>query len=104
MVRPGQRVRCASVAANSGTPTPANTTWPSFNWRALRIESSSAVVWWDGLVIEDAPSAARCVQDFFHADHREKFRPRFRAMNIVVEIALHTADRVLVHLRDITFH
>ena len=44
MVRPGQRRRCASVAASSGMPTPANTTWPSLSCRALRIVSSSLAV------------------------------------------------------------
>src|SRR5437588_3997885 len=104
MVRPGQRRRCASVAAKSGMPTPANTTWPSPSWRALKIVSSSAAVWLWGLSIVNALSGARRLQQLVHSDQREKFAPRSRPIDVLVEILRHALDRLRVHQPDILLH
>ncbi len=44
MVRCGAKLRCASVAASSGMPTPANTICPSFSRRAAMTASNSEAV------------------------------------------------------------
>src|SRR3954470_23603357 len=98
MVSPGQRSRCASVAARSGMPIPANTTWPSLSCRALRIASVSDAVWRSVSVIENAPAPAAYGDDFFDADHRQELVPVLRAVDVVVEIFLHAADRIAVDL------
>src|SRR5262249_26695050 len=89
IVSPGQRRRWASVAANSGMPTPANTTCPSSSWRALRIVSSSAAVWACALSIVDALPGARRFQQFVDADQGEELVPRFRPVDEALEILLH---------------
>src|SRR6516165_5118770 len=104
MVRPGQRRRCASVAASSGMPTPANTTCPSPSWRALRIVSSSAAVWLCGLGIVDALSGASRLKQLVHPDQGEKLAPRFRPIDIAIEVFGHAPDRFLVHQPDVVFH
>src|SRR5271166_5468113 len=104
MVRPGQRRRCASVAASSGMPTPANTTCPSLSWRALKIASSSAAVWLCGLSIINARSGARSFQQFLHPEQGEKRTPGFRPIDELVEILLHAANRLLVDQPDILLH
>src|SRR6185437_4879965 len=75
IVNPGQRSRCASVAARSGMPTPANTTWPSLSWRALRTVSSSAAVYVRPSLIVDARAGARRLQQLADTDQREKLGP-----------------------------
>src|SRR5690348_68628 len=103
MVRPGPCSRCASVAASSGIPTPANTTCPSLSWRALRIASSSPAVYAALCVIDGRPRTRR-VQDFLHPNQVEKFGPRFWPINETVEIFTHAADRILVHEIDVILH
>src|ERR1041385_7576140 len=68
IVSPGHRRRCASVAAKSGMPTPANTTCPSLSCRALRMARISDAVYWDDLVIENALALAGCRHDFLGTD------------------------------------
>src|SRR5215470_4713343 len=72
MVRCGAELRCASVAASSGMPMPANTICPSFKRReAITASSSEAVkACSDGgcLVIVDAPAAAARIEYLVHAD------------------------------------
>src|SRR5713101_7351898 len=104
IVNPGQRRRCASVAASSGMPTPANTTCPSLSWRALKIVSSSAAVWLCALSIVDTLSGARRFEQLVHPDQREKLAPRFRAVDEPLEILRHALDRLLVHQSDIVLH
>src|SRR5438874_3552731 len=104
MVRPGQRSRCASVAASSGMPTPANTTCPSSSCRALRMVSSSAALWFAGLCIVDAPAGARRLQQLVEPDQLQELGPRFRGVDEAVEIFLHTLDGVAVHQLDIGAH
>src|SRR5215210_7020834 len=101
MVSPGQSSRWASVAARSGMPTPANTTWPFLSSRALRIVSSSAAVWLRASIIVDAPPLADGVEDFFQPDEVEECGPGFRPVDVAVEVFLHAADRVLVHQADV---
>src|SRR5436189_5303121 len=98
MVSPGQRRRCARVAASSGMPTPANTVCPSLSWRALTMVSSSAAVCSCALLsIIDALPGAGGFEQLVHADEGEKLAPRFRAVHVIVEILLHSVDRILVH-------
>src|SRR5688572_7958963 len=85
-------------------PTPANTTCPSLSWRALRMVSNSAAVWLCILSIVNALPCARRFQQFVDADHGEKFRPGFWAVNETVEILLHSRNRILVHQFDIVLH
>src|SRR5215467_9143991 len=87
MVSPGQRSRCASVAASKGMPMPAKTTWPSLSCRALRIASVSEAVWRRS-VIENAPAPAACTDDFLHADLRQELVPVLRAVDVLVEVFL----------------
>src|SRR3974390_1885205 len=101
IVSPGQRRRCASVAARSGMPTPANTTCPSLSWRALNTASSSAAVWPCALVIIDAHSGARGLQQLIHADQGEELVPRFWSVDELVQILPHPADRLFVDQADI---
>src|SRR5204863_5540105 len=101
MVSPGQRSRWASVAAKRGMPMPANTTWPSRSWRALRIASVSDAVWRSVSVIENAPAPAACRDDFIEADHRQEIVPALRAVDVGVEVLLHAADRIAVDLLHI---
>src|SRR5271165_4181712 len=75
IVRPGQRSRCASVAASNGMPTPANTTCPSLSWRALRIARTSAAVCDCASVIVDAPPLLTGLDHLVHADQRQKVGP-----------------------------
>src|SRR5690242_15118335 len=103
MVRPGQRSRCASVAARSGIPTPANTTCPSLSWRALRMVNSSAAVWVAALGIVNARPCPCRFEQLFHTDQGEKLAPRFRAIHELLEVVLHAFDRLLVHEPDIIF-
>src|SRR3974390_185219 len=104
MVRPGQRRRCAKVAARSGMPTPANTTWPSLSWRALRMVSSSAAVWPCALSIVDALSGTRCFEQFVHSDQGKKIAPAFRTIDEFFQILLHPGHGLLVHQADIVLH
>src|SRR5271166_7065039 len=104
MVRPGQRRRCASVAASSGMPTPANTTCPSLSWRALRIVSNSAAVWLCALSIVDAVSGAGRFEQLVHPDQSEELVPRLRPIDVLIEILRHTLDRLLVHQSHIVLH
>src|SRR5712692_438357 len=104
IVKPGQRRRCASVAARSGMPTPANTSCPSLSWRALKIVSSSAAVWLCALSIVNALTGARRFEQFVHPDQSEKFAPRFRPVDELVEVLRHARDRLLVHQPDIVLH
>src|SRR5258708_654040 len=103
IVSPGHRSRCASVAASSGTPTPANTTWPSLSWRALRIVRSSAAVW-HSLAIGNGLPRAGGLQQVGHADQIEELRPRFRTVDKTVQIFLHARHRILVHQADVVLH
>src|ERR1043166_7577621 len=102
IVRPGQRSRCASVAARSGMPTPANTTWPSSSCRALRMVSSSAAVW--PLSIVNALPGARRFEQLVDPDQGEKLAPRFRRVDEAVQVLLHPVERILVHQRDVGLH
>src|SRR5262249_47180158 len=104
MVSPGQRRRCASVAARSGMPTPANTTCPSLSWRALKIVSSSAAVWLWALSIVDALSRARRFEQLVHPDQSKKFAPRLRAIDMAFEVLRHAVDRILVHQIHVLLH
>src|ERR1700732_254515 len=97
IVSPGQRSRCASVAASSGMPTPANTTCPSLSWRALKIVSSSAAVWHCDLCIGDDLPGASGLQQIVHADEVEKLGPRCRTVDEAVQVLLHAGHRILVH-------
>src|SRR5580692_10378928 len=101
MVRPGQRSRCARVAARSGMPTPAKTTCPSLSWRALRMASNSAGVGGCALSVVNGPSRASRSQDFVHSDQTEEIRPRFRTVHEPVQILLDPLDRILVHQTDV---
>src|SRR3954451_20552062 len=103
MVRPGQRRRWASVAASKGTPTPAKTTCPSFNCRALRIILSSEAEWLVVSVIENAPAPTARRHDFINADQRKEFVPVYRSVDVLIEVLLHAADRVPVDLFHIGF-
>src|SRR5260370_18431711 len=104
IVKPGQRRRCASVAARSGMPTPANTSCPSLSWRALKIASSSVAVWLCALSIVNARSGARRFEQFVRPDQSEKFAPRFRPVDERFKILLHACHRLLVHQSDIVLH
>src|SRR5215469_4040147 len=104
MVRPGQRRRCASVAASSGMPTPANTTCPSLSWRALRIVSSSAAVWVCALSIVNARSCACCFHELVEPDEVEELVPRFGPQHAALEILPHAVDRVFVDQLDVLLH
>src|SRR3954464_4816658 len=79
MVRWGAKLRCASVAASSGMPMPANTICPSFSSReAITASSSEAVNACLGalcLVIVDAPAAAARIEHLVHADLGEIVGP-----------------------------
>src|SRR2546421_8905335 len=98
MVSPGQRRRCARVAASSGMPTPANTVCPSLSWRALRMVSSSAAVCSCArLSIIDALPGARRFEQLVHPDQGEEVAPRFGAVDELVEVVLHSLGRLLVH-------
>src|SRR6266508_4026565 len=103
MVRPGQRSRWASVAARSGMPTPANTSWPSSSWRALKMVSSSAAVWLWALSIVNALPGARRFEQLVDPDQTEKLAPRFRRVDEAVHVLLHPIDGILVHQRDVGF-
>src|SRR6266700_6164881 len=104
MVRPGQRRRCAKVAASSGMPTPANTTWPSSSCRALKIVSSSAALWSVVLVIVDAFPGAGRFQQLVEADEVQELGPRFRPVNAPIKVLLHALDRIPVHQVDVVPH
>src|SRR5579884_2783524 len=86
IVSPGQPRRCANVAASNGMPTPANTTCPSFSWRALRTVSSSAAVYGRPSRIVDAHAGAPRLQQLVDADQRQEVDPRFRAIDKTVEV------------------
>src|SRR5262249_834303 len=103
IVSPGQRSRCASVAAKSGMPTPANTTWPSVSWRALRMVSSSAALY-PGLSIVDALPGARRLEQFVDPDQGQKFAPRFRCVDEALDVLLHPFDGIVVHQPHVIFH
>src|SRR6185437_12280210 len=98
---PGQRRRCARVAARSGIPMPANTTWPSCNWRALRIVRISAAVYWEALDIKNTLPFPTGAHDFFRPDQRQKLVPRLGTIDVFVEILAHSLDGVAVDLFDI---
>ena len=68
MVRPGACSLCANVAASSGIPTPANTTWPLRNKRALITASSSLAVYPTVLIIINAGSATAGVEQFLEPE------------------------------------
>src|SRR5262249_20175679 len=101
IVSPGQRSRCASVAAKSGIPTPANTTCPSLSCRALRMVSSSAAVQLCFSSIVDAFPGARRLEQFFDSDQGQKVTPRFRSINETVHVLLHAFDRIAIHQRHV---
>src|SRR5689334_10701970 len=88
IVRPGACSRCASVAARSGIPTPANTTWPSRKSRALITAISSLALQSGASIVMDGGPAAARVEQFFEPEQVEVFGPRFRAVEIAVEIGL----------------
>src|SRR5438067_2951816 len=88
MVRPGQRRRCASVAASSGIPTPANTTCPSSSCRALRMVRSSAALWFAILGIVNAPAGAGRLQQLVEPGQIQELGPGLRAVDEAVEILL----------------
>src|SRR5262245_712840 len=104
MVRPGQCRRCASVAARSGMPTPANTTCPSPSCRALSMVSNSAAVWLWLLGIVDALPGASRLEQLISPDQGEEFVPRLRLVNEPLEILLHAVDRVAVHQSRVVLH
>src|SRR5262249_33863284 len=98
MVRPGQRKRCAKVAASSGMPTPANTTCPSCSWRALRMVNSSAAVWWAWVLsIIDALPGARGLDQAVDPDQAEELVPGLRRVDETLEVLLHARHRIAVH-------
>src|SRR5215471_1997598 len=103
IVRPGPWSRWAKVAASSGMPTPANTTCPSFNWRALRTASSSLAVYADLCVI-DRRSRPRGLQDLVDPDEIEKRGPGFRPVHEPIEIFVHPGDRIVVYEVDVILH
>src|SRR6516165_6933688 len=98
MVRPGACSRCANVAANSGMPTPANTTCPSRNSRALMTASSSLAVSSSALVVINADSAASRGKQFFEPDQLEVLSPRLRTVEIALEVG---PDALLCLLPDL---
>src|SRR5216684_2605149 len=98
MVRPGACSRCAKVAANSGMPTPANTTWPSRSSRALITARSSLAVHRAALVVIDAFPAAACIEQLLEPEEVEILGPRFRAVKIAVEVCPHAELGVLLYL------
>src|SRR5579883_2636558 len=103
MVRPGPCRRCASVAASSGMPTPANTTWPSRSSRPAMTASSSLAVKSRCrgrsrvLVVIDPPPAARRVQQLLEAEELEILGPALGSVNVAREILFHALRRVLAH-------
>src|SRR5580693_2524495 len=102
IVRPGQCSLCASVAASSGTPTPANTTCPSSSWRALKIASiSEAVQRWLSVIV-DAPPLVGGLKQLVKADQRQKIRPRLRLIDVALKIGAHAFDWLRVYFRHIS--
>src|SRR5262249_4327126 len=104
IVSPGQRSRCASVAAKSGMPTPANTTCPSLSWRALRVVSSSAALEPCFLSIVNALPGAGRLEQFVDPDQGQKFAPRFRSVDEALDVLLHPFDGIVVHQRHVILH
>src|SRR5262245_28859470 len=92
IVRCGACVRWASVAANSGTPTPANTICPSFSSRpAITANSPDAVYVEAGapwLVIVDAPSAPARVKHLPHSELGKIVGPGFGLVIELLQILL----------------
>src|SRR4029453_3000290 len=101
MVNPGQRSRCARVAASSGMPTPATTTCPSVSWRGLRVGGSAGAVYLGFLSIVDALPGARRLEQFLDSDQGEKFAPRFRSVDVAFHVLLHPFDGMVVHKRPV---
>src|SRR3954449_12474742 len=105
IVRPGHRVRCASVAASSGMPTPANTTCPSLSCRALRIARSSAADTAGGaLSVVNGPPRASGREQLIQADQIEKRRPRLRAVDVAIEILAHAVHWIAVGQAHVVLH
>src|SRR6185312_3431650 len=101
IVRPGQCRPCASVAASSGMPTPANTTWPSFRSRELITASSSLAVYGSSLLIGDAPAMPRRLEQIAESEQVKVIDPRLRAVDVAIEVLGHPVDGVLVDERSI---
>src|SRR5260370_32202219 len=80
IVSPGQRSRCASVAAKSGMPTPANTTCPLLSCRALMMVSSSSAVYLRFSSIVDVLPGAPRLEQLLDPDQGEHLAPRFRTV------------------------
>src|SRR5262249_42098415 len=103
MVRPGPFRRCARVAARSGMPTPAQTTWPARRSRPAIPARSSLAVYGSCfgrsrvLVVIDPPPAARRVQHLLDAEEIEIVRPALGAVNVAIEILGDALGRVLAH-------
>src|SRR5215471_3125401 len=99
IVRPGPCRRCASVAASSGMPTPANTTWPSFRSRLAITASNSLVVWLLARssriisVVIDAPSAPRSIEQLLHAEEAEILGPALGPIDVALEVFGHALLR-----------
>src|SRR5215470_1218739 len=104
IVRPGHRSCCASVAARSGMPTPANTTCPSRSCRALSTASNSAAVTHVSLRIVERPPRPCRLEQLAHTDEFEELRPRPRAVDETFEVLAHAADRIVVHEADVVLH
>ena len=68
IVSPGAGSLCARVAAKRGMPTPAKTTCPSFNARALIIQSSSEEVKELELIVINTSPSLRCIENFIYSD------------------------------------
>src|SRR5579885_1150131 len=102
IVRPGPCRRCASGAASSGMPTPANTTWPSLRSRLAITASSSLVVWLlaRGLlfisIVIDAPPAPRGIEQLLHAEKVEIPGPALGAVEITCEVLGDALGRILL--------
>src|SRR5882724_6598889 len=75
IVRPGACSLCANVAASSGIPTPAKTTWPSRSSLALITASSSLAVYAFELVVIDALSTTAGSEQFLEPEQTEVLGP-----------------------------